>query len=722
MADADHPIPADPGRPTPAGPGHHTLEGSASPFLAHGAEQPVDWMPWGEAAFRRAREEDRPILLDIGAVWCHWCHVMDRESYEDPDTAALINELYVPVKVDRDERPDVDARYQRAVQAMTGQGGWPLTAFLTPDGETYFGGTYFPPTDAEGRPAFRKVLTEMASVWSGERERALRAARSLSERIAPLPPERTTAALSREQVFAGIEAFAGIFDVRAGGFGSAPKFPNPGALLLLLDRHLDTGEPWMGRVVRETLEGMARGGIHDQLGGGFHRYSVDARWLVPHFEKMAYDNGPLLEAYARAHAAFGDESLADVCRGVLRYYREVAPELIASGGFPASQDADTGDSDDGDYWTWSPAEIRDAVEGNDLLLRAATLRYGMDDDAAALHSDPARRVLWAARSVDEVAGALGLSALETGRMLEHVEHALRDARAGRAAPFVDRTVYAGWTSLVASGFLAAARYVRDARAGIEALRALDRLTRDGWRDGLGVAHRVAPDPAEGADPPPELLEDQAYLLLALLDAFELYGRPDHLERARAVAAVITRRFRDPDSGALEDRPRDLADPLLSEPLHGVTDAPSPSPPASAALGLLRLAALLGSGPEAADLREQGVGVLAAFTRVAERAPTAMATWLRAADWATGPVSTLVVVADAADADLWLAALETPRPRTVVRRVHAGDVDGSAHPLPEAVRAMVDGASPRAYLCVGRTCAAPVSEPDELRDLLKAFHG
>jgi len=693
-----------------------SLDGSPSPFLAHGATQPVDWMPWGEPAFERARAEDKPILLDIGAVWCHWCHVMDRESYEDPETAALINELYVPVKVDRDERPDVDARYQRAVQALTGQGGWPLTAFLTPEGDPFYGGTYFPPADAAGRPAFRRVLAEMASVWSDERERALRAAGSLAERIVPVAPERAESALSREIVSAGIEAYAGIFDVRAGGFGGAPKFPNPGALLLLLDRHLDTGEPWMERVVRDTLDGMARGGIHDQLGGAFHRYTVDARWLVPHFEKMAYDNGPLLEAYARAHAATGEERWARVCAGVLRYYRELAPDLIAAGGFPASQDADAGPADDGAYWTWTQGEVRDAVDRNELLLRAATLRYGLDDEAAALHSDPSRRVLWLARTPDEVAGALGLSSRETGRMLEHVEQALRDDRAHRPAPYVDRTLYAGWTSLVASGFLAAARYAGEARAGVEALHALDRVWREGWREGAGVAHRIAPADAGRRI---ELLEDQAYLLLAALDAFEVYGRVDDLDRGRALAGVILDRFRDPGSGAFLDRPTDLEDTVLSDPVYGVTDSPTPSPPAAAALGLLRLAAL-GSGAPAADLRDAATAALGAFWRVAERAPTAMATWLRAADWATGSVGKLVVVAEEADSELWRAALETPRPRTVVRRVRPHDADTAE--LPEAVRAMIDGASPRAYLCVGRTCAAPVSEAADLIDLLRSYHG
>lgn len=704
--------------------GRETLAGSPSPFLAHGATQPVAWMPWGEAAFARAREQEKPILLDIGAVWCHWCHVMDRESYEDPETAALINDRFVPIKVDRDERPDVDTRYQKAVQALTGQGGWPLTAFLTPDGAVYYGGTYFPPEDAVGRPAFRRVLTEMADVWENERERAVRAAASLAERIAPPPPDRLSAPLDRSLVTNGVEAFAGIFDVRAGGFGTAPKFPNPGALLLLLDRHLDTGEAWMRRVVEETLDGMARGGIHDQLGGGFHRYSVDARWLVPHFEKMAYDNGPLLEAYARAFAVEERERWAEACAGIVRYYRTAAPGLLSEGGFPASQDADATAEDDGAYWTWTQAEVREAVDRNDLLLRAAVLRYGMDDEASALHSDPTRRVLWLARTTDEVAGDLGLSARETARMLEHVAEALRRVRQTRRVPFVDETVYAGWSCLVASGFLAAARYTGDAQAGVEALRALDRIWNEGWRDGVGVVRRVAPHggPVPVTDrpgePAPPLLEDQAFLLVALVDAFELYGRERDLERARAVADVILETFRD-DSGALADRPISIRDGVLGQPEFTATDAPTPAPPASAALGLLRLAAL-GSAKDGVDLRRAAEAALAAAAGIARRAPTAMATWLRAADWATGPVSTVVVVADEADSELWRAALRTPRPRTVARRLGtqgAADAD-----LPEALRAMVDAAAPRAYLCVGRTCAPPVEDPDELRKLLRTYHG
>src|SRR5687768_13025254 len=354
-----------------------TLAGSLSPFLQHGAGQPVRWLPWGEAAFERARRENKPLLLDIGAVWCHWCHVMDRESYEDPDTAALINELFVPVKVDRDERPDVDTRYQRAVQTLTGQGGWPLTAFLTPDGQTFYGGTYFPPDEQYGRPSFRRVLGEVARIWRKERPRALQAVESISERLAAYAQaESQPGELGPGLITDTIEEFAHAFDFRSGGFGRAPKFPNAGAMVLLLDHDLETGEGWSRRMVVETLEGMARGGMYDQLGGGFHRYSVDARWIIPHFEKMSYDNGPLLDAYARACAAYGSDELRDVVEGIVAHYVDIAPQLLARGGFPASQDTDYSPDDDGDYWTWTAEEIAAALP-DERAREAVMLHFGV---------------------------------------------------------------------------------------------------------------------------------------------------------------------------------------------------------------------------------------------------------------------------------------------------------------------------------------------------------
>ncbi|HXJ29686.1 MAG TPA: DUF255 domain-containing protein, partial [Gemmatimonadales bacterium] len=289
-----------------------------SAYLQSAAHQPVRWHPWGPEAFTRAQQLDRPILLDIGAVWCHWCHVMDRESYEDPATAAVLNEGFVCIKVDRDERPDVDARYQRAVQALTGQGGWPLTAFLTPQGEVFFGGTYFPPeNNVFGRPGFVSVLRQIERLYKDDRAKVDANAQALREHVATALDEGKSGTVTDAILADAIARIARVFDVRYGGFGSAPKFPHPRALELLIARWRDSGESWMREVAEKTLAGMAQGGIHDHLGGGFHRYSVDERWIVPHFEKMSYDNSELLRAYCTGFAAFGTPRWREVANGLV---------------------------------------------------------------------------------------------------------------------------------------------------------------------------------------------------------------------------------------------------------------------------------------------------------------------------------------------------------------------------------------------------------------------
>jgi uncharacterized protein YyaL (SSP411 family) len=693
-----------------------TLAESASPFLRHGATQPVNWLPWSEGAFERARRESRPVLLDIGAVWCHWCHVMDQESYEDPETARLINELFVPIKVDRDERPDVDARYQRAVQALTGQGGWPLTAFLTPDGDVFYAGTYFPPEDRFGRPSLRRVLAEVARVWREERERALEAVHSLRTHLSALEQTESDAGeLSPSLVEHGVEAFADVYDFRHGGFGRAPKFPNAGAILLLLDRAFDTGEGWIRRMVGETLTAMGRGGVYDHLGGGFHRYSVDARWIIPHFEKMAYDNGPLLAAYARAAAALGDPFLRRVAEGVVGYYRDVSPALAAMGGFPASQDADVGAGDDGGYWTWTEGEVGEALGGDARLVEAAVHRYGLTDPASGMHTAHDRHVLYLAEDVPAVAARLGVEEPAAEQLLVEVAARLKEARDLRPRPFVDETVYSGWAALVASGHLAAARHLGLHEAGEAALRAIDRIWGTAFDVEDGVAHRVGDGSAGG------YLEDQAHVAEALLDAYEWTQRPEYLERARQLVDVMVRRYLDPESGAFTDRPRGEPAPVraLAEAHLPIVDSPAPSGNGVAALVLLRLDALLHEG----TYRERALAVLAAFASTAQQMPTAVATYLRAVDWATSPVTTVVVVGedgDEAAESLLGAALTIYRPRTVVRRFAPAAV--SAEALPPPLRAMVSGEAPRAYLCAGQSCAAPVSRVDELVDLMRTFKG
>ncbi|HEY4705256.1 MAG TPA: DUF255 domain-containing protein, partial [Thermoplasmata archaeon] len=318
----------------------------------------MEWYPWGEEAFARAKAEDKPILLDIGAVWCHWCHVIDHESYEDPEVAKIINERFVPVKVDRDERPDVDARYQSAVQAISGQGGWPLTAFLTPNGKVFYGGTYFPPRDMYGRPSFKRILLTVSDHYRKERADAINTAESLHQALAERRGLHVHAGEATEALLKGlVDGLKGQFDPVNGGFGSAPKFPHPGTMEFLLARYHRTKEGGLRNVIVRTLTGMARGGVYDQVGGGFHRYSTDAMWIVPHFEKMAYDNAALLSNYAKAWALFRDPLFKETAEGIVAWTDEVLRDPV-HGGFYASQDADVGPGDDGDYFTWTLKEVR----------------------------------------------------------------------------------------------------------------------------------------------------------------------------------------------------------------------------------------------------------------------------------------------------------------------------------------------------------------------------
>ena len=654
-------------------------------------------MPWGSAAFERARRENKPVLLDIGAVWCHWCHVMDRESYEDPATAELINQNFVAIKVDRDERPDVDARYQRAVQTFTGQGGWPLTAFLTPDGDVYYGGTYFPPADAYGRPSFRRVLGEVARVWREEPQRAREAVQSITERLSSYAKSEVEAgAPSRDVVTQTVEELAQAFDFRYGGFGRAPKFPNSSALALLIDHHLDTSLDWSGRMVVETLDAMARGGIYDQLGGGFHRYSTDARWIIPHFEKMAYDNGPLLEVYARAFAATRSELYKEIAEGIVAYYEDVAGDLLQQGGFPASQDADYSPSDDGDYWTWTLDELQAALAPDEL--EAAVQYFGVEDSAGAMHLDAQRHVLF--RASDAESGAL-----------RPVIEKLKRVRDARPQPFVDRTIYTGWSALLASGFLAAARYCGCTRAADHGLRVLSRLWADAFDAERGVAHRLG-DRAAG-----EHLDDHALMLQAMLDALELTQDPEWLERCVVLAELTGALFQDAN-GAFRDRPRAAAAAVatLTQAHYPIADAPTPSGNGVMALCLLRLAETLRSE----QLRDRAESVVNAFAGTAARLTSSAATYVRALDWLTADTTSVVVVGhgDSANEPLLHAALQSYRPRTIIRYFKAGAVQPDQ--IAPELQAMITSEAPRAYVCAGQRCAAPVNDPDVLRELLASF--
>src|SRR4051812_48929381 len=396
---------------------------SPSAYLQSAAHQPIHWYPWGAEAFSVAEAADKPVLLDIGAVWCHWCHVMDGESYENPELAAYLNQHFICIKVDRDERPEVDTRYQRAVQMLTQQGGWPLTAFLTPEGEVFFGGTYFPPDGKYGRPGFRAVLASVLDAYRDRRDQVTAQAaairRVVDEHLDEGAPGPVSGALLDEAQSHMIRSF----DPVNGGFGSQPKFFHPGAITLLLHRWHDQPSDQLRTIIDRTLQGMARGGVYDQLGGGFHRYSVDAKWIVPHFEKMAYDNSELLKAYLDGYALFGTEEYAETARGIVRWVREVASS--AAGGYAASQDADVGLEDDGDYFTWTRNEAAAVLEPDELEVAAAYYDIGT---AGEMQHDPAKNVLFVASTVGALAVRMRRSEAEVGGLLRSAQDKLRAAR------------------------------------------------------------------------------------------------------------------------------------------------------------------------------------------------------------------------------------------------------------------------------------------------------
>ncbi|HYC33522.1 MAG TPA: thioredoxin domain-containing protein, partial [Gemmatimonadales bacterium] len=418
------------------------LVDAASAYLKSAAHQPVHWYPWGDEPFDAARAADKPVLLDIGAVWCHWCHVMDGESYENADLAGYLNEHFVCVKVDRDERPDVDARYQRAVQALTSQGGWPLTAFLTPAGEVFYGGTYFPPDGKYGRPGFRTVLAAVLEAYRERRSQVGAQAQAIRRVVDQDLDESSRGSVSGDLLETATRRIGAVFDRRNGGFGGQPKFPHPAGIRFLLHRWWDAPTDELRTMVDRTLEGMGRGGVYDQLGGGFHRYSVDAQWIVPHFEKMSYDNSELLAAYLDVYALFGTEEYGDVARGIVHWVREVMvsdPE----GGYAASQDADVGLEDDGDYFTWTREEAAAVLTPPELEVAAAYYDIGT---AGEMHHNPGKNVLFVATTVPEIAARRGMPEDEVARLLASAKGKLVGARAERPAPFVDRTRYTGWNA------------------------------------------------------------------------------------------------------------------------------------------------------------------------------------------------------------------------------------------------------------------------------------
>jgi uncharacterized protein YyaL (SSP411 family) len=673
------------------------LAEETSPYLLQHADNPVDWYPWGQEALERARQEDRPILLSIGYAACHWCHVMERESFEDPETAALMNERFVSIKVDREERPDLDAIYMDAVQAMTGHGGWPLTAFLTPDGKPFYAGTYFPNEDRHGLPSFRKVLNAIAETWEGRRDEAEdqagRVVQAIERASSPGGSRETLSEDVPQQASRGLRA---AFDTRWGGFGGAPKFPQPMTLEFLLRRHL-RGDPDALDMVTTTLDRMAAGGMHDQLGGGFHRYSTDATWHVPHFEKMLYDNALLARLYVHAWLVTGDERYRRVAAGTCDYLlREMRHP---DGGFFSSQDADS-EGVEGKFVVWSWDELV-SVAGEAVATAFGATPQGNWEGS---------NVLWFPVPIEAVAQELEVDELE--RDVERARAELLALREKRVAPGTDDKVLAAWNGMAISALAEAGRafgepaYV-DAAVGAAGF-VLANLRDDGrrllrsWRDG----RRGRPGYAD----------DHALMAEACLTLYETTFELRWFVEARTLADELIRLFHDPEHGGFFQTGSDAED-LVIRPKE-LYDNALPSGNSAAADVLQRLAHLTGE-PE---YERAGVSALRLVRDGMAGAPTGFGHALCALDLYLDRVREVAVVGDPGSEATRALVAEVTSMRFLPNHVLAVAGPDDPRSREEVAllleRPQIDG-RPTAYVCERFTCKLPVTEPEELAAQLEA---
>ena len=700
-----------------------------SPYLLQHAANPVDWYPWSEEAFARARQEDKPIFLSIGYSTCHWCHVMEHESFVSPEIAALLNQHFVSIKVDREERPDVDRVYMTFVQATTGSGGWPMTVFLTPELKPFYGGTYFPPASRWGRPGFLDLLQELSRVWKGDRARVDQAAGELFERLQLVTSGGGARAESvvadAEALDQAVENFQMAFDRRRGGFGDAPKFPRPSELLFLLREHARRSSGGRGAqapllMVTATLRAMALGGMRDHVGGGFHRYSVDADWRVPHFEKMLYDQAQLALAYLEAAQAAEEPFFAEVAEDTLAYVMRDMTD--PAGGFYSAEDADslppgaseTAHKMEGAFYIWSDAEIGGLLDEDAPIVRR---RFGVEPGGNA-PQDPqgeftGKNLLYVAQTVEDIAARAGTTTALVEQSLARARSKLFAARSGRPRPHLDDKVLTAWNGLMIAAFARAARTLPDSPAAGDYLRAARRsaefIQATLWRPGTRTLLRRYRAGDAGID---GYAEDYAFLIFGLLELFQADGDPRWLEWARALQAAQDERFWDDAEGGWFSTTGN--DPTVLLRLKEDYDGAEPAASSVSAWNLLVLTHLVPS-EEATARIERTLARLGPRIGAAARAVPMMLCALSA--WHKGFSQIVVVGAPDAVETRALQQVLAARylPFAIVIPVTPGDRQAAvARHLPfTAAMTARDGAA--AYVCRDFTCQQPVSNPAELKE-------
>ncbi len=675
--------------------------------------QPIRWHEWGEEAFATAASENKPILLDIGAVWCHWCHVMDRESYDSPEIAQIVNERFIAVKVDRDERPDIDSRYQAAVSAISGQGGWPLTAFLTPDGKPFYGGTYFPPEDHYGRPSFKRVLLSISDAYHQKNADVIDQAKMVESAIGQAESfAGRSATFSPSVIDAIVKSAMAMFDDKNGGFGGAPKFPHPGMLDLIIDQYVRTGDEDLRHAFVFTLEKMARGGMYDQLAGGFHRYSVDERWVVPHFEKMSYDNSELLKNYVHGYQATGSEFFASVARDIIRWMDEWLSDRT-NAGFYASQDADYSMDDDGDYFTWTLEEAKAVLTEEEASV--ATLYYDINE-VGEMHHNPAKNVLYVRASLEEIAKRLNLPLARLQELLDSAKQKLYAARLQRPTPYVDKTMYVGWNALCVSAYLEAAKVLDLADARHFALRSLDRILSQAWRPEQLLHVMAYSDAAAQLREIHGVLDDYAFTVIACLDAYEATADLSYFHFAQRIADKMIAAFFDPVSGGFFDTEKtENTLGVLGTRRKPFQDSPTPAGNSAAAIALVRMHAYTND----ASYRDKAEQTLEVLTGMAGQYGIFAATYGIAAVQFSQPHTQVVVLGeDSVAHELYRAAVAPFALNKSVLKLESNKA--VAENLPRALAETIpqlpivkDGKS-AAVVCSNFACQPAVTSPQELQ--------
>jgi uncharacterized protein len=666
-----------------------------SPYLLQHAYNPVHWLPWGAAAFEQAKTRDVPILLSVGYSACHWCHVMERESFENPEIAALMNQHFVCIKVDREERPDVDSVYMNAVQVMTGQGGWPMTVFMTSEGKPFYGGTYFPPEDRYGRPGFPRVLQSLSDTWKNRRDDILANAKDLTSHLQNLERIKPAPEIDLTVLEKAVETMQGNFDSKYGGFAGAPKFPNPGTLEFLAQYHHRTKDVSALEMLTTTLNGMARGGMYDQIGGGFARYSTDERWLVPHFEKMLYDNAQLIVSYLHVFQITKNVEPLFVAVDTMVYVlREMTD---SSGGFYSAQDADS-EGVEGKFFVWSLAEIRSLLGDRSLVFETA---YGVTEQGNWEHQNVLTQVM----NDESVAEKLELKVQEVTNSRYASIMKLFVAREKRIKPNLDDKILTSWNGLMLKAFALGTRVMRDQKYLIAAEKNVQFVKTQLFKNGrLLHTHKNGISKIDG------MLEDYAFYALGLLELYRTTFKREHLEFALELTNTAIELFSDPNGGFF-DTPKD-GEKLIVRP-KGYFDSAVPSGNGAMAMLLIELSRLTGKH----EWEQLALEPIKHMLEVMHRQPTGFGSLLQALQAHASPMREIAIIGNLEQDDT-KALLKLVNDRYCPHVSVVVAPPGESY-LPVLEQREMIGNRATAYVCENLACQMPVTTPEELETLLQA---